>query len=231
VIDLVAQPYKCNHCSKSFMQEKTLVAHMCERKRRALQKDEKRVQAGFMAFNRWWQLAQGAKKSKTYDEFCDTSYYNAFVKFGSFLNNVTPIYPEKFVDFVIKSGVKLDHWCRDELYDRYLVDMLKVEPVESAVQRTIQTMMEWGDEHNANFAHYFLYASLNKAVHDIRNGKLSPWVVLNTTSGKEMVQKMSDEQLDMIAPTFDVPFWLRKFRESPADIAMVKEICKEVGIG
>jgi hypothetical protein len=109
--------------------------------------------------------------------------------------------------------------------------MLKVEPVESAVQRTIQTMMEWGDEHNANFAHYFLYASLNKAVHDIRNGKLSPWVVLNTTSGKEMVQKMSDEQLDMIAPTFDVPFWLRKFRESPADIAMVKEICKEVGIG
>jgi hypothetical protein len=213
------------------MQEKTLVAHMCERKRRALQKDEKRVQAGFMAFNRWWQLAQGAKKSKTYDEFCDTSYYNAFVKFGSFLNNVTPIYPEKFVDFVIKSGVKLDHWCRDELYDRYLVDMLKVEPVESAVQRTIQTMMEWGDEHNANFAHYFLYASLNKAVHDIRNGKLSPWVVLNTTSGKEMVQKMSDEQLDMIAPTFDVPFWLRKFRESPADIAMVKEICKEVGIG
>ncbi len=213
------------------MQEKTLVAHMCERKRRALQKDEKRVQAGFMAFNRWWQLAQGAKKSKTYDEFCDTSYYNAFVKFGSFLNNVTPIYPEKFVDFVIKSGVKLDHWCRDELYDRYLIEMLKVEPVESAVQRTIQTMMEWGDEHNANFAHYFLYASLNKAVHDIRNGKLSPWVVLNTTSGKEMVQKMSDEQLDMIAPTFDVPFWLRKFREFPADVAMVKEICKEVGIG
>jgi hypothetical protein len=38
---------------------------MCERKRRALQKNEKRVQAGFMAFNRWWQLAQNAKKLKT----------------------------------------------------------------------------------------------------------------------------------------------------------------------
>lgn len=231
MIDLVAQPYKCNHCNKSFMQEKTLVAHMCERKRRALQKDEKRVQAGYMAFNRWWQLAQGAKKNKTYEEFCDTSYYNAFVKFGSFLNNVTPIYPEKFVDYVIKSGVKLDHWCRDELYDRYLIDMLKVEPVESAVQRSIQTMMEWGDEHNAAFSHYFLYVSLNKAVYDIRNGKISPWVILNTVSGKEMVQKMSDEQLNMIAPTFDVQFWLRKFKEVPADVALVKEICKEVGIG
>ena len=65
MIDLVAQPYKCNHCNKSFMQEKTLVAHMCERKRRALQRDEKRVQAGYMAFNRWWQLAQGYTKFKT----------------------------------------------------------------------------------------------------------------------------------------------------------------------
>ena len=115
MIDLVAQPYKCIHCNKSFMQQKTLVAHMCERKRRALQKDEKRVQAGYMAFNRWWQLAQGAKKLKTYEEFCDTSYYNAFVKFGSFINNVNPLYPEKFIDHVIKSGEKLDNWCRDSV--------------------------------------------------------------------------------------------------------------------
>ena len=53
MIVLVEQPYTCVHCGKSFMKDKTLVAHMCERKRRALQKDEKRVQAGFMAFNRF----------------------------------------------------------------------------------------------------------------------------------------------------------------------------------
>jgi hypothetical protein len=57
------------------MQEKTLVAHMCERKRRALQKDEKRVQAGYMAFNRFWQLTQNAKVLKSYDNFADSSYY------------------------------------------------------------------------------------------------------------------------------------------------------------
>lgn len=230
MIDLVAQPYKCNHCSKSFMQEKTLVAHMCERKRRALQKDEKRVQAGYMAFNRWWQLAQGAKKQKTYDEFCDTSYYNAFVKFGSFINNVSPLYPDKFIDYVIKSGIKLDHWCRDELYEKYLFEAVKTEPVESAVQRSIQTMMEWADNHKAEFSHYFNYVSLNKAVHDIRNGHISPWVILNTSTGQTMVRNMSDEQLDMIAPAFDVPFWLRKFKELPADTMLVKEICREAGI-
>ena len=230
MIDLVAQPYNCVHCGKSFMKDKTLVAHMCERKRRALQKDEKRVQAGFMAFNRFWQLTQNAKKAKTYDNFADSSYYNAFVKFGSFINNVNPLYPDKFVDYVIKSGVKLDHWCRDELYEKYLFDMLKTEPVESAVQRTLQTMMEWGDANNANYAHYFNYVSLNKAVHDILNGKISFWMILNSAPGKTMISNMSDEQLMMIAPVFDVPYWMKKFKQSPADVALVQEICNEVGI-
>ena len=231
MIALVEQPFRCVHCNKSFMQEKTLVAHMCERKRRALQKDEKRVQAGFMAYNRFWQLTQNAKKPKTYDNFADSSYYNAFVKFGSFINNVNPLYPDKFVDYVIKSGTKLDHWCRDDLYTRYLYETLKTEPVESAVQRTLQTMMNWGDEHKAEFSHYFRYVSLNRAVNDIINGKISCWVILNSSDGKSMIQKMSDEQLDMIAPALDVPYWLKKFKEVPADVALVKEICEEVGIG
>jgi len=230
MIALVEQPYTCVHCGKSFMKDKTLVAHMCERKRRALQKDEKRVQAGFMAFNRFWQLTQNAKQPKTYDNFADSSYYNAFVKFGSFINNVNPLYPDKFVDYVIKSGVKLDHWCRDELYEKYLFDMLKTEPVESAIQRTLQSMMEWGEEHNANYAYYFNYVSLNKAVHDILNGKISFWVILNSAPGKTMISNMSDEQLVMIAPVFDVPFWMKKFKQSPADVALIQEICNEVGI-
>ena len=229
MIALVPQPFKCVHCNKKFVQEKTLVAHMCERKRRVLQKNEKRVQAGYMAFNRFWTLAQGGK-TKTYEDFCDTSYYNAFVKFGSFLNNTNALYPDKFVDYVIRSGTKLDKWCSDNLYYSYLYDVLKTEPVESAVQRTIQTMMEWGDEHNAEFAHYFRYVSLNRAVHDIVNGKISCWVILNSTDGKEMIRKMTDEQLNIIAPAFDVPYWLKRFKELPADAALVKEICNEVGI-
>jgi hypothetical protein len=230
MIALVEQPFICVHCSKSFMKEKTLVAHMCERKRRALQETEKRVQAGFMAYNRFYQLTQGNKVPKNYDHFCNSAYYNAFVKFGSFVNNVNPLYPTKFIDFVIKSGVKLDHWCRDELYEQYLFETVKTEPVEAAVQRTLQTMMEWGDEHNANFAHYFNYVSLNKAVHDIVSGKISCWVLLNCNSGKDMAGKMNDEQLAMIAPAFDIKYWLKKFKEFPADVALVKEILAEAGV-
>lgn len=212
------------------MQEKTLYAHMCENKRRAMQKDEKRVQTGFFVFNRFFRLTQAARKDKTYEEFTKSPYYNAFVKFGSFVNNVNPLYPDKFVDYVIKSGVKIDHWCRDELYETYLYETIKTEPVESAVQRSLQTMMEWGDTSGAQFNHYFRYVNINRAVHDIKDGKVSAWVMLNCNTGREMLQNFNDEQLDMIAPAFDLPYWLKKFKQVPADVILVKEICKEAGI-
>lgn len=230
MIELVDQPFNCVHCGKSFMKEKTLLAHLCENKRRAMQKDEKRVQTGLYVYNRFYQITQNLRKEKNYDEFCKSSFYNAFVKFGSFINNVKPLYADKFIDYVIKSGVKLDHWCRDELYEKYLYDIIKTEPVESAVQRSIQTMMEWGDVSQAQFEHYFKYVNHNRAVHDIRNGKISPWLILNSKSGKDMVSTFNDEHLELIAPAFDVPFWVKKFKQSPADVELVREICKEAGI-
>ena len=116
---------------------------------------------------------------KTYEDFCKSAYYNAFVKFGSFINNVNPLYPDKFIDFVIKSGVKLDHWCRDELYETYLYEMLKAEPVEAAIQRSIKTMMDWADANGAHYTSYFAFASISRIIQHIRDGKISPWLLLN----------------------------------------------------
>jgi hypothetical protein len=45
-----------------------------------------------------------------------------------------------------------------------------------------------------------------------------------------MVSGMSDEQLNLIAPAFDLPYWVKKFKSEPADVALVKEICSETGI-
>lgn len=222
--------YVCVHCNRSYSKESSLVAHMCEQKRRHLQKNEKRVQAGYFAYNRFYKLTQNLNKEKTYEDFCKSAYYNAFVKFGSFINNVNPIYPDKFIDFVIKSGVKLDHWCRDELYDTYLLEMIKVEPADSAIQRSLSTMMDWAEDQQANFSHYFDYVNLNRAVHHINNGLISPWILLTTESGKTLLSKLNDEQLSIIADKIDPPYWNKRFKTYPSEISLVKEICKETGI-
>ena len=151
------KPYVCEYCKTGYSREKTLAVHMCQPKRRALQKDERRVRLGMYAFNQFYKLSAGSKRDKTYEEFCKSSYYNAFVKFGSFVSNVKPLYPEKYVDYVVTSGVKLDHWCREEMYETYATELIKKEGVETALERSVTTMVEWAEDKSAPWNHYFAY--------------------------------------------------------------------------
>jgi hypothetical protein len=226
----VSKPYECQFCKSKFMQEKTLAVHLCEQKRRYLAKDNKATVIGYQTFNRFFQITQKLGQNKTYDEFARSPYYNAFVKFGSYVSNVNPLYPEKYIEWIVRSGVKLDHWCRDELYEKYVLDLIKTETVETALQRSINHMMAWSDTHNSQWNHYFLYVSLNRASFDIRDGKISPWILLNSKNGKEMLSKFSDEQLEAVGPTIDPQFWMKKFKSLPADVELVRQVIKESNI-
>lgn len=220
--------FTCEYCGHEFSKEKTLFVHVCEQKRRALAKTEKHVIIAFDAFNKFYKFAQPTTKGdKTYDEFAKSPYYNSFVKFGSFVSNVNPLYPDNFIDWVVKSGVKLDHWCRDELYDQYVVDLVKTEPVEVALERSVSRMLDWANEHNAQWNHYFLYVSLSRATFDIRDGKISPWLILNSKNGKEMLLKFSDDQTAAIFHIIDPRYWSSKFTKQPADVELVREVIRE----
>jgi len=222
-----SKPYVCEYCGTGYTREKTLAVHMCEKKRRALQKKEKRVQMGFYAFNRFYKMSAGAKKDKTYEDFCKSPYYNAFVKFGSFITNVKPLYPEKYIDYVVTSGVKLDHWCREAMYEKYALELVLNENVETALERSIMTMTEWADENDSVWNHYFRYVSLNRAVWHIKDGKISPWLILNCKTGKEMLNNFTDEHLDMIYYVMNPQHWAKRFNRQPTDVQLVKDVAKE----
>ena len=222
------KPYVCEYCNKGYMKESTLAVHMCEKKRRALQKDEKRVRHGFYAFQRFYKLSAGTKKEKTYDDFCASPYYNAFVKFGSFINNVRPLYPEKYIDYVVTSGVKLDHWARDELYEKYVLEFILKEDVHTALERSVQTMIEWAEENKpAPWNHYFQHISTNRAVWHIKDGKISPWLILNGESGKALLNSFNDEQLEMVYHVINPQHWTLRFKRLPNDVQLVKDIATE----
>ena len=226
-MSLVQQPYKCQYCGHNFTKEKTLAVHVCEQKRRALAKTEKHVVLGYETYNQFFKVTQHTGGAKSYDEFARSPYYNAFVKFGSFVSNVNPLYPDKFINYVVTSGVKLDHWCRDELYDKYVLDLIKKEPVEVALERSIKHMMDWAEANQSVWNHYFLYVSLSRACYDIKDGKISPWLVLNSSNGKAMLQKFNDEQLNAVSHMIDIPFWRSKFKRYPTDVELVKQVVKE----
>ena len=224
---IVNKTYSCQFCGNKYTQEKTLAVHICEQKRRYLAKDEKHVNIGYIAFNKFFQLTQKLGQNKTYEEFARSPYYNAFVKFGSFVNNTNPLYPEKFIDYVIRSGVKLDHWCRDSLYETYVINLIHTESVETALERSVAHMQSWATDNNSIWNHYFKYVSTNRSVFDIKDGKVSPWLVLNCVSGKEMLANFRDDQLSAIGNIIDPQVWVKKFKTQKFDLELVRNIVKE----
>ena len=220
----------CTYCGKFFTRERTLQVHLCEPKRRHLQRTEKWVQNGFMVFQRFYEIHQHNVKPKTYEEFCKSAYYNAFIKFGRFIMHINPLYPEKYTDYVILSIVKLDFWARDDLYESYIVDTLKVEPVEAAMQRSIATMMDWAQEQNAQWSDYFRLVNTPRAVEHIRQGKISPWILLGCSAGKKMLNLFTDEQLQITQRFINPEYWSDKFKGYPADHLFVQETAKEARI-
>ena len=221
------KPYICQYCNHGYSREKTLQTHICEQKRRALAQREKHVVLGFDTYRKFYKATQNINHEKTYAEFCKSPYYNAFVKFGSFVSNVKPLYPDNFITYVINSGVKLDQWASDALYDKYVVEVIKTENVDTALTRSINHMIQWADSNNSAWNHYFLYVSLSRASYDIKDGKISPWLILNSPSGKSLLKKLNDEQLSAISVVIDPIYWMNKFKKSQSDIEMVNHVVKE----
>ena len=224
---LTIKPFECQYCSKQFVKESTLMVHVCEQKRRALAQHEKHVVLGFQTFDQFYKKTQNFKGAKTYEEFCKSPYYNAFVKFGSFMSNVKPLYPERFIHYVVTSGTKLDQWCRDDVYDQYVINLIKTESVETALERSVKHMVSWAESNSASWNHYFLYVSRTRAMFDIKDGKISPWVILNSPSGKAMIKEFDDVQLNAVSAVLDIPYWVSKFKKFPDDLDLVKSIIKE----
>lgn len=227
-----SQTYKCKYCSKEYRKESTLAAHLCESKRRWQQEKETGVQFGLRAYLRFYEMTQGSAKLKSYADFVESPYYNAFVKFGRHIVAIRAVNPRAFIDYVIKENKKLDHWTHEKVYLEYLHAYMKKEAVQDALERALLTMQEYTDEIKtlASFKDYFRYGSANRICFHISTGRISPWIVFNCDSGVEFLGNLSEENVAMVLPWIDPDVWQRKFGDYVADTEWIKQILKEAGL-
>ena len=204
--------------------------HMCEPKRRWQQENETGVRFGYNAFIRFFELTQGSAKNKTYADFVESPYYSAFVKFGQYMVAVNAVKPAAFIDWIIKSNKKLDTWTKDSNYDEYLVQHIRTENPQDALERAMREMEDWADENNSIFNHIFMFGNVNRVCQLINNGRISPWILYNSASGVEFLGKLVGPQLEMIYVIIDPEYWDRKFATREEDVTWVKSILSKAGL-
>ena len=221
--------YTCQFCQKDFIKESSLAVHSCEPRRRRQEQSERGVQLGLQAYLKFYQLTQGSARLKTFDDFADSPYYRAFVKFGRYCVDIRAINPARFIEYVLKQNKKIDHWCRDSIYTEYLLDYLRVENVNDALARAIEFGITW-QEQTSNPAHDCLrYGNSNAMCHAITTGRISPWIIYNSESGQQFLSELSTEQIAMIWSYIDSDVWMKKFQDYPADQEYAKDILSKAG--
>lgn len=221
---------QCQHCKKAFTSAKTLSAHTCAKKRRWVDKDTIGSRMGFRVFQRFYEIATSATKPKTLESFINSRDYTAFVKFGRHLADLNPIDAEKFIDYVIKNSIPIKKWCLDSTYNEYLKEHMVKEPVNRAVERTILEMNRWATENESTLQDFFRDVSTFEAVHLIKSGRISPWLLYLVPSADMLWDRLSEEQHSMIAEAVNAEIWQMKFQRQADDVLFVRNLALSSGL-
>ena len=221
--------YTCQFCKKDFVKETSLTVHSCEPRRRRQERSERGVELGFQAYIKFYEMTQGSAKLKTYDDFCSSPYYKAFVKFGRYCVSIRAINPARFMEWVLKQNKKIDHWCSDTVYTEYLAFYLRVENVDDALARAMEFGIDWSEK-TGNPPHDCLrYGGTNAMVYAVTAGRISPWIIFNSESGQHFLSELNKEQIAIVYPYIDVDHWQKRFQDYPADQEYAKDILKKAG--
>ena len=221
--------FSCEFCGRSFQRETTMEKHLCENKRRWQDKDLPGNRIGFQSWIRFYAKNTATKKQRTYLDFTKSAYYLAFVKFGHYCVNIKCLNVNRYADWLLKNDIKIDNWCSDVSYTKFIIDYSKTEDPLDAIARSIETTIELARDERVQSKDYLRYGNRNKICYQITAGRISPWMLYHTESGIAMIESMDESQQKMILEYINPEQWAIKFRRDSDIVDQVKELLSAAG--
>ncbi len=222
--------YICEFCKIELTSESRLFNHLCETKRRYLQREDPSTRRGFIAYERFYQRSMKRIRTTTYDDFSRSPFYGAFVKFGKYTIDVNVVNLIGYIDFLLRTEVPVDRWTNQALYQTYVRELNKTEPPLDALERVFKVMQQWSMETGEEWTEFFRKVEAPRATLWIINGKLSPWVLFTASSAHDLLSRLPIEQAMMVAKAIDADFWQHKIERNQQEVDIIRQMLAENGI-
>ena len=206
-----------------------MISHICETKRRYQDKDHPSNRIGFQLWSEFYIRNTLSKKKKTYLDFAKSAYYLAFVKFAKYCIEIKCVNINFFAKWLLDNNLKIDSWCSDSVYDRFLVQYLKDEDPLDAVARSIETTIDLANKEGIQSKDYLRYGNRNRICHLVTTGKISPWMMYQSESGISLLEELNEIQQGLIMDYINPEQWALKFKRYPEKVIEVSELLKLAG--
>jgi hypothetical protein len=197
--------------------------HLCESKRRWQDRDLAGNRIGFQSWLRFYKKNTN-KKQLTYVDFAKSAYYIAFVKFGHYCVNVKVINVNRYADWLLDNKLKIDNWCSDVNYNKFLIQYLKDEDPLDAIARSIETTIDLSKEAGVQSKDCMRYVNRNRLAQMVSNGKISPWMLYHSESGITFLEALDEVQQKYILEYINPEQWAVKFKRDPEMVTQVKQL-------
>lgn len=216
--------FQCEFCEKEFAREKTMGTHMCETKRRWDARQSKANIIGYQSWLDFYKSNTASKKKREYLDFIKSAYYTAFVKFGHYCVDAGVLNASKFGMYLTKNKVPIDKWASDKQYTNFLVIHLRDEDPLDAIARSIETTITLAEQDKILTKDVFRYGNKNRICYAITKGKISPWMLYQSTSGVSFMSELDETQIKMILEYIQPEVWAAKFKRNVDIINQVKNL-------
>lgn len=221
--------FHCEFCNRYFQKETTLFNHLCESKRRWQDKDLPGNRIGFQTWLEFYKRNTATKKQKTYMDFAKSAYYIAFVKFGRYCVDINCVSVNRYANWLLNNQIKIDTWCSDSNYDRFLIEHLKDEDPLDAIARSIETTILFAQKEQIQSKDYLRYGNRNRICSLIVNGKISPWMLYQSESGIRLIEELDEGQQKLILDYINPEQWALKFKRNQDNVSEVKRLLHAAG--
>jgi hypothetical protein len=200
--------------------------HVCKQKRRYLQREDKPVVMGFIAFQQFY-ATQMRQKNVAFAKFADSQFYEAFVRFGRYLIDLDAVNKLGFIDFLLQVEVPLHRWTEAAIYAMYIRELNKTETPLDALERNFLLMQQWANATGESWRDFFRRVETPLATLWISTGRISPWVLCLASSAQQLLKRFTPEQAAMVEKAVDAQFWQLKIQHHQQDVEMIRQTLRE----
>lgn len=223
--------YKCTYCKRKFSTERGMGNHRCKIRMRLDEVKSTEGRMAFFAFHYYFKMTTNSNaREKTIDDFIRSQLYTEFLKFGTYIaENKIPRY-EEYIKYLHKYSVPIRDWSNDKVYCIYAKTITMRESMESAVERTFSTMTSWAKQHNTKWFDYFRLENKYRIIQHVKMGKISPWVIYNSSSGEDFINRLDRRDLDEIYDLINPTYWGTQFKRYSVHALAARNTLKEAGL-
>lgn len=218
--------FVCHFCDKRFKSEVWFGKHMCEKKKRFLKQHDIVIIKAFKMFN-YWQKRSGLLrkgKAKTYEQFCKSPFYQAFVDLSVFCHKNFVISAFKYLDWLILNSYPEHKWCNDSNIDMFREWVRENEKPEEQVSATYRHIKAYCEKNDIPISEFFKRVSVGNALTLVRTNRILPWVLFGYDPAiTDLLSRFEGEKFYYLDEYVNVQYWLDKINTETENVRVVQE--------